>query len=85
MPIYEYACQNCGKRSQALLRTFDAPDPGCPHCGQAQLRRLVSSFATQRSEESDFGSDFDEGMDRAEHDLGDDFDAGGFGGPDDDF
>jgi len=73
MPLYEYGCTACRKRSTALLASWAAPDPPCPHCGKASLRRLVSSFATVRSEEVAFdGGD-------------DDFDGGGgdFGGGDD--
>jgi putative FmdB family regulatory protein len=69
VPIYEYGCTACRKRSSALLPTWSAPDPPCPHCGQASLRRLVSSFATVRSEELGFDSD----------DAGDDFESGGGG------
>ena len=84
MPIYEYRCEECGKRSSALLPSYSSPDPVCPHCGKPALRRLVSTFATTRSGDDggdDFGGD----------DLsvgGDDFDGGegGFdGGGDDDY
>jgi putative FmdB family regulatory protein len=79
MPIYEYRCQSCGRGSSALLRSWDAADPPCPHCGSRSLGRLVSTFATARSEDagdSDFGDDFDSGMDGADD---------GDGGFDDDF
>jgi putative FmdB family regulatory protein len=77
VPIYEYRCEQCGKRSSALLPRWDAPDPPCRHCGARRLQRLVSTFATQRSEDADdFGSDFDGGGE----DGGED---GGFGGDDD--
>jgi putative FmdB family regulatory protein len=77
MPIYEYRCEACGKRSSALLMSYSSPDPACPHCGKPALRRLVSTFATVSSaeSESDFGGD-------------EDFGGGGgddFGGGDDDF
>lgn len=87
MPIYEYRCGACGKRSSSLLPSYSSPDPACPHCGKAELKRLVSSFATVRSDgDDDFGGDEagsfgggdgDEGM------GGDDY--GGFDGGDDDF
>lgn len=75
MPIYEYACDSCKKRSSALLRRYDDPDPACPHCGAGGLRRLVSSFATTRTEsddlgDSDLGGD-DEGLGGGEDELGD--------------
>ena len=79
MPIYEYTCAACGKRSSALLASFSSTDPACPHCGKKRLKRLVSSFATVRSEggESDFGGGDD--------DFGGGADAGGdWGGGDDD-
>jgi putative FmdB family regulatory protein len=82
MPIYEYRCAACGKRSSSLLKSHSEPDPPCPHCGSRDVRRLVSTFATMRSEEGgDDLDDFDGGEDRAEHDLGDDDWDGG----DDDF
>src|SRR5260370_7509785 len=49
MPIYEYRCEECGKRSSALLPSFSSPDPACPHCGKPALKRLVSTFATVHS------------------------------------
>ncbi|MGH7777103.1 MAG: FmdB family zinc ribbon protein, partial [Candidatus Dormibacterales bacterium] len=51
MPIYEYACGRCKKRSSALLSRYDSPDPACPHCGSRRVRRLVSSFATTRPQD----------------------------------
>jgi putative FmdB family regulatory protein len=73
MPIYEYRCEECGKRSSALLMSYSSADPPCPHCGKSALRRLVSTFATASSSESesDFGGD---------DDFGGGDDAGGFGG-----
>ncbi len=82
MPIYEYRCGECGRRSSALLSRWDAPDPACPHCGKQSLRRLVSTFATIGREDSD-GDDLD---DRDDGDFGggeDDFDSGD--GSDDDW
>ncbi|HEX6488179.1 MAG TPA: zinc ribbon domain-containing protein [Candidatus Dormibacteraeota bacterium] len=76
MPIYEYECGACRKRSSSLLPSWTAPDPACPHCGKAELRRLVSSFATTRSDEIDFGGG-DDGFDSGGDD---DFGDGGYGG-----
>lgn len=88
MPIYEYRCGACGKRSSSLLPSYSAPDPACPHCGKHELQRLVSTFATVRSDDGgddlgagDGGDDFDSG-DGGGMDGGDDFGAG-YG--DDDF
>ena len=78
MPIYEYRCEECGKRTSALLMSYSSPDPVCPHCGKRALRRLVSTFATVGSGESDGDSDFGGG----DGDFGGD-DGGDFGGDDD--
>ena len=79
VPIYEYRCDECKKRS-SLLVGFSSPDPACPHCGKHALRRLVSTFATVSSGDADGDDDFGDGGD-------DDFGGGGddFGGGDDDF
>ena len=84
MPIYEYRCEECGKRSTSLLPSYSTLDPPCPHCGKPALRRLVSTFATVSSGEGDGGDDFDEGG-GAGDDFGgdDDFGGGDFGGDDD--
>ena len=42
MPLYEYLCAACGKRSEALQRMGDPPLTVCPHCGGA-LRKLFSA------------------------------------------
>jgi putative FmdB family regulatory protein len=84
MPIYEYRCEECGKRSTSLLPSYSSPDPPCPHCGKPALRRLVSTFATVSSGEGD--ADFDGGG-GDEFGGGDDDYGGGGGdyGGDDDF
>jgi putative FmdB family regulatory protein len=90
MPIYEYRCEECGKKSSALLASFSSPDPACPHCGKPGLRRLVSTFATVSSGD-DGGDDFGGGDDYGGDDMGggdegfggDDGGGGGYG--DDDF
>lgn len=86
MPIYEYACSACGKRSELFRRSIAAAEAGgavCPHCGSDQLRRLVSRFAVVRGSEV-YGSPGEERYLDALDDLGgeDDFDAidDGFGG-----
>jgi putative FmdB family regulatory protein len=86
MPIYEYRCEECGKRSSALLPSYSSPDPVCPHCGKPALKRLVSNFATARSGDDggdDFGGDDFSG---GEDDFGGgDASGGGFDGGDDDY
>src|SRR5437868_11091664 len=46
MPIYEYQCQQCGSRTEALQKMAAAPLTTCAVCG-GPLKRLVSSPAVQ--------------------------------------
>lgn len=46
MPIYEYECQNCGKRTELLQRMDDPPLATCPQCG-GPVKKLISSPAVQ--------------------------------------
>jgi putative FmdB family regulatory protein len=53
MPIYEYECADCRRRVSLLIRTFAAATAAaCPRCGGANLTRLMSRFATIKSEEA---------------------------------
>ncbi len=44
MPIYEYACQDCGREFEALVRSDTVPE--CPKCHSIQLEKKLSVFAT---------------------------------------
>jgi putative FmdB family regulatory protein len=44
MPIYEYACAECGREFEALVRSDSTPE--CPDCHSTELRKLLSVFAT---------------------------------------
>ena len=69
MPIYEYECEKCHRRTSVLTtRVSEKVEPVYRHCGGKRLSRLMSRFAMPRSEEarldaladpSSFG-DFDE-------------------------
>jgi putative FmdB family regulatory protein len=51
MPIYEYRCRSCGRRSQLFFRSFSSTtEPRCPHCQSTEVDRLPSRFAQVRSE-----------------------------------
>ncbi|HJV54362.1 MAG TPA: zinc ribbon domain-containing protein [Methylomirabilota bacterium] len=53
MPIYEYECGGCRRRLSLLIRTREAAEaPRCPRCGSAELSRLMSRFATVKSEDA---------------------------------
>jgi putative FmdB family regulatory protein len=52
MPVYEYLCQECGRRfSRFFWRISDAEGTKC-RCGSDRLEQLVSRVAMLRSEES---------------------------------
>lgn len=44
MPIYEYACQDCGHPFEMLVRSDTVP--ACPKCQSTQLEKQLSVFAT---------------------------------------
>lgn len=55
MPIYEYRCGNCRRRVSVFFRTLGAAQtdtPHCPNCDSTNLSRLVSRFATVKSEDA---------------------------------
>ncbi|MBI4301415.1 MAG: zinc ribbon domain-containing protein [Chloroflexi bacterium] len=53
MPIYEYRCPHCRRRSSVLVRNYAPPSlENCPLCGRPGLVRVISSFAVLKSEES---------------------------------
>ena len=53
MPIYEYQCRDCRKRSAVLILSLRNPSPAhCTHCGGARMDRLLSRFAAPKSEEA---------------------------------
>ena len=53
MPIYEYRCADCRKKTTIVtLAVGAAVEPSCQHCGGRSMTKLVSRVAVRRSEES---------------------------------
>ena len=53
MPIYEYRCADCRKKTTVVtLAVGAAVDPVCSHCGGRHMTKLVSRVAVRKSEES---------------------------------
>ncbi|MGH7162542.1 MAG: FmdB family zinc ribbon protein [Planctomycetota bacterium] len=52
MPLYEYDCRKCGKRSEHLAGG-PRERPRCPHCGARRLARLFSVFAATSAKGGD--------------------------------
>ena len=44
MPIYEYACQDCTRQFETLVRSGSVPH--CPDCKSTRLDKQLSVFAT---------------------------------------
>ncbi|HVS04292.1 MAG TPA: zinc ribbon domain-containing protein [Thermoanaerobaculia bacterium] len=46
MPLYEYACRDCGERFEVLQRLGEGGERlTCPRCGAPRPERRVSTFA----------------------------------------
>lgn len=64
MPVYEFQCQDCGKKFEIVATLAEKEiglDPTCPKCGRKRARQIFSRFtliAGSKTEE-----DFDEGLD----------------------
>jgi putative FmdB family regulatory protein len=43
MPLFEYACRDCGHRFEYLTRQGQSPH--CPACASAELEKQLSVFA----------------------------------------
>jgi len=53
LPIYEFRCRECGRKSAFLTLSVSSPlQPKCRKCGSVNLEKLVSRVAVSRSEES---------------------------------
>jgi putative FmdB family regulatory protein len=52
MPIYEYRCLECGRRTSVFVRSMNTQVPArCDGCGGRKLRRLISRVAVLKSGE----------------------------------
>jgi putative FmdB family regulatory protein len=46
MPIFEYRCESCGHKFEAIL--FGAQTPECPQCHTDKLEKQLSTFAVTK-------------------------------------
>ncbi len=78
MPVYEYRCDDCGRKVTLRYKTYadyDAAIHICPHCRSTNLTRLISRVAFRRTAVARFMSDeiSDEtALDEAFDQIGDD-------------
>lgn len=50
MPIYEFQCQDCQKRTSVFVRTVSSSvDATCASCGSKEMSRLITSFGISKS------------------------------------
>ena len=47
MPLYEYECEACGRRFEAIRKFSESTLDVCTLCGKGPVRRLMSSPAIQ--------------------------------------
>jgi putative FmdB family regulatory protein len=53
MPIYEYRCRQCGKKSEIItFRISEEVSASCRHCGSELLDRVPSRVRVRLSEET---------------------------------
>lgn len=43
MPIYEYACPDCGHAGEHMQKLADAPIAACPTCGSGKYFKKISA------------------------------------------
>jgi putative FmdB family regulatory protein len=63
MPVYEYQCEECGRKFE-LVASFaeydDGLEPVCPKCASKLAQRIIGRpmiVTTSKSESDDFGDD----------------------------
>lgn len=49
MPIYEFACADCGYRFEYTSKSGDAREVKCPSCGSHAVSKLISIPGLVRS------------------------------------
>ncbi|HET9796266.1 MAG TPA: zinc ribbon domain-containing protein [Thermoanaerobaculia bacterium] len=47
MPLYEYRCEHCRKKTEVIQNYSEKPLKICPHCGERKLKKLMSAPAIQ--------------------------------------
>ena len=53
MPLYEYRCLDCKKHSTVLVLSLANQAPAvCSHCKSVRVERIMSRFASPKSEEA---------------------------------
>ena len=61
MPIYEYECQSCGYKKEALQKISDEPLVDCPECGKPSLKKMISAAGFRLKGAGWYETDFKSG------------------------
>jgi len=64
VPVYEFQCQDCGKKFETVATLAEKEaglDPACPKCGRKRTRQVFSRFTLLTGSKTE--DDFDEGLD----------------------
>jgi putative FmdB family regulatory protein len=60
MPLYEFLCLDCTKRSTVLVLSLAGQTPAsCSHCTSTRVERILSRFASPKSEEARLNASLD--------------------------
>ncbi|MDD2723836.1 MAG: zinc ribbon domain-containing protein [Methylovulum sp.] len=61
MPIYEYQCQACGHKHEALQKLSAEPLKVCPACSQPELMKKISAAGFRLKGSGWYETDFKSG------------------------
>jgi len=68
VPIYEYQCDHCDHKMEAIQKISDEPLKDCPECKQETLRKLVSAAAFKLTGTGWYVTDFKDNKSKASED-----------------
>lgn len=71
MPIYEFACGQCGHHFDHLQKLSDVDPLDCPQCGAPKLHRCVSAPTFRLAGSGWYETDFKSASDHKHHLAGD--------------
>ncbi|MCK5728921.1 MAG: zinc ribbon domain-containing protein [Methylococcales bacterium] len=61
MPIYEYQCQSCGHKLEALQKMSAAVLTDCPACSKSELKKIISAAGFRLKGSGWYETDFKSG------------------------
>lgn len=61
MPIYAYACTDCGLQKEVMQKMSDKPLTTCPECGKERYAKQVTAAGFQLKGNGYYVTDFKNG------------------------